>query len=292
MAIILGHQGNVRLRRRTKASPHFFVSDQILPDDVNTSLNRLSFDSSLDNFLIGDKIDLRTSDPRGLIFFDASAWGSGQVEDDITAYVHVNQVGGLRFFNSFADAVNNNRSAELALGAFAGEPLEISASIRDVNYNILGNVSSYEFSADRESIDITSLSDKFKYQYSAGLLSGTGRIDTFFDPETSGIKETNLLMLQLIQRLDIGSEFDLYLYLTDKEIEAHEETIFYDLTAVITKAGVSVGADDTIRCSIDFVTTGELKLMVGTPAEYILKEDDDRIELEQSLDFLLKEVED
>jgi hypothetical protein len=30
----------------------------------------------------------------------------------------------------------------------------------------------------------------------------------------------------------------------------------------------------------------------GKPANYILKEDDDRIELEQSLDYLLQEVDD
>ena len=99
-------------------------------------------------------------------------------------------------------------------------------------------------------------------------------------------------MLQLIQRIDIGSEFDLALYLTDKEIDPQEESIFYDLTAVVTRAGVSVTADDAIGCTIDFVTTGELRLIVGKPSDYILKEDDDRINLEQSLDFLLQEVED
>jgi hypothetical protein len=40
------------------------------------------------------------------------------------------------------------------------------------------------------------------------------------------------------------------------------------------------------------VTTGDIRLLIGSIDEYILKEDDDRINLEQSLDFLLKETED
>lgn len=291
MAIFLGHQGNVRLRRGTKI-PMAILSDVIIPDDVNTTLNRLSFDRSLDNLLTGDRVDIQTSDPRGLICFSAGAWSSNEIQNTISAFVNVNAVGGLRFFRNFADSVNNLRSEELQLSSFAGDELAIVVTVRDVSYNILGNVTSYEFSADREAIDTTALSDKFKHQYSAGLLSGSGRIDTLFDPDTSGVQESNVLMLQLIQRLDIGSEFDLALYLSDKDIDPTEESIFYDLTAVITRAGVSVTRDDTINCTIDFVTTGELRLVVGKPSDYILKEDDDRINLEQSLDFLLQELED
>ena len=99
-------------------------------------------------------------------------------------------------------------------------------------------------------------------------------------------------MLQLIQRLDIGSEFDCAFYLTDTEITPETQTIFYQTTAMVTRAGVTVNTTDTIQCAIDFVTTGEIRLLVGRPADYILKEDDDRIQLEQSLAFLLQEATD
>jgi hypothetical protein len=99
-------------------------------------------------------------------------------------------------------------------------------------------------------------------------------------------------MLQLIQRLDLGCAFDLFLYLIDKDLNPAEQSVFYSLTAVVTNSGVSVDLDDAIRCTLDFVTTGELKLVVGTLAEYLLKEDDDRIRQEQSLNFLLTEVTD
>jgi len=40
---------------------------------------------------------------------------------------------------------------------------------------------------------------------------------------------------------------------------------------------------------LDFVTTGEVRLVTGQPSQYILKEDDDRIRAEHSLNFLLQE---
>jgi hypothetical protein len=98
-------------------------------------------------------------------------------------------------------------------------------------------------------------------------------------------------MLQLIHRVDIGSEFDLALYLTDKELNPSLNNVYYEMQAMVTQTGVTVNSD-AITCTIDFVTTGEIRLLIGEPAGYVLKEDDDRIEIEQSLDFLLKETED
>jgi hypothetical protein len=291
MAVFLGNRGSVRLRRASK-NPYGVLADTVIPDDIAISLNRFSFDSALDNLLTGDRIDLGTQDPRGLIFIDGFGWSDGQVRDTISAFIHVNAMGGLRLFRTFTDAINNNRAAEIPLVSFAGEPVDITIKLRDVNYNVLGDVRSYTFSNDREAIDTTVLSDRFRHQFSAGLISGSGTLDCLFNYKTTGIQEPSLLMLQLIQRVDIGSEFDLNLYLTDQEIDPNVETIFYDVSAMVTRAGVQVAAGDMVQCSIDFVTTGDIRLLIGRPSDYILKEDDDRIGLEQSLDFLLQEVTD
>ena len=63
---------------------------------------------------------------------------------------------------------------------------------------MLGGVTSYEFNTDREALETTALSDKFKRMYSAGLISGSGKIDCIFNNQTSGVTETPLLALQLI----------------------------------------------------------------------------------------------
>lgn len=288
MTFFIGTKGNVRLRRGTDVSLGT-ISSAVGPDDVQITLNRVGIEGAVDNLFTGDRVDITTSDARGLDFIPASNWSSGVTEDTFSAYINVNAAGGLRLFSNFADAVNNTRANEIALEAFTGAAINVEVGVRDVGFNILGNVTNYEFQSNRESVDTTTLSDKFRRQYSAGIISGSGRIDCAFDYITSGVKETPQLLLQLIQRLDLGSAFDLALYLTDKEVDPNVDNIFYLLTAVVTNSGVSVAANELITCSLDFVTTGDVRLVVGKPSQYILKEDDDRIRVEHSLNYLLQE---
>jgi hypothetical protein len=288
MTFFLGNLGNVRLKRSSLSSLYSAIASA----DVNTALNRIGFNGSLENILTGDRVSIATADARGLVCFPAGAWPSATIEQSIDAYVNVNQVGGLRFFSTFADAVNNVRANEIAVASFNGEALPIIVNIRDVAFNLLGNVNSYTFNTDRDQIDTTTLSDKFKKQYTAGLLSGSGSIECSFDYTTTGIKETPLFMLQLLQRLDLGSEFDCALYIVDKENDATTTSVYYEFGAMITRAGIALQPGDITNCTIDFVTTGEIALKVGQASGYVLKEDDFKVELEQSLEFLLTETED
>ena len=280
MTFFLGTKGNIRLRRGSSVKLGT-LTDSIGPNDVNTTLDRLSFDTAADNLITGDRVEIATSDPRTLVCFAAAAWSDSIRRSRLSAYVNVNAAGGLRFFRQFADAVNNVRANELPLAAFAGDPLPISLSVMDSTYNVLGNVVEYTLATDREAIDGTTLSDRFRQLHSAGLLSGSGSIACAFDYTTSGVTETPLLMLQLINRLDIGSEFDCALYLTDSSNDATVQSVYYEFTAMVTKAGVEVRAGDIINSTIDFVTTGEIKLMVGEPSGNSL------FRLEQSLSTLL-----
>lgn len=291
MAVFLGGRGQVKLRRGS-SSEYGSFTDEISPDDVNSTLNRLSFASALDNLLTGDRLTISTGDSRGLVCFPASTWSSNTIESEISAFVHVNQAGGLRFFVNYADSINNNRSAEISTSSFSGEPLAIDYAVTDIRFNVLGNVTGYTLNTDREAVDVTGLNDKFRKQFNAGLISGNGTIDCLFDYTTTGIKEPPLLMLQLIQRIDIGSQIELALYVTDNSQDSSLTSVFYQTSAVITRTGINVNAQEVIECTIDFVTDGEIRLLVGEPAGFILLEDDDRIEFEQSLDYLLKEIED
>ena len=291
MTFYLGNYGNIRLRRGTDPVIGSISSD-VEPDDISLVLNRVGFENASENLLTGDRVDLTTTDSRGLAFIPASNWSINQIQDTFSCFVHVNEVGGLRLFPTFGDAVNNTRSNEITLQSFSGSPLNLTVTIRDIKYSLLGCVSQFEFNASRDAIDVTSLSDKYKRQYDAGLLSGSGRIECAFNYETTGVEEAPLLLLQIIQRLDIGCAFDLALYLTDRAVDPTLQNLFYLLTAVPTNTGISLRSGDIITCTIDFVTTGETRLIFGVPSDYLLKEDDDRIRVEDSLDFLLKEVTD
>lgn len=291
MTFFVGHTGIVRLQRNASNSFPAIIS----PADINTSLNRFSFDNSEDNLITGDLVEISTTDARGIDFLPSSFWGlpEGQKANNARAVVNVNNVGGIRLYLDFADAINNVRAQEISLSSFAGADLSTSIAVRDTRYNTLGSVTSFEINTDRGAMETTSLSDVFRQQYSAGLLSGNGSIECLFSYETTGVAETPLLLLQIINRLDIGSSFKALLSLSSVEKTAtFTEEVYYEVDAVITRAGVTVTADSLVSCSIDFVTTGEFKLRIGVPSEYILKEDNDAIYLEQSLDYLLQEVTD
>ena len=293
MTFYLGNYGNIRLRRGTDPVLGS-ISSVIEIDDVSTVLNRVGFESGYENLLTGDRVDLTTTDSRGLAFIPASNWSVNQIQDTFSCFIHVNEVGGLRLYPTFEDAINNTRSSEIALQLFTGAALNIKATIRDIKFNLLGMVSQFEFNASRDAIEVTTLSDKYKKQYDAGLLSGSGRIECAFNYASTGIEEAPLLLLQIIQRLDIGSAFDLALYLTDKAVDPSLQNLFYLLTAVPTNTGISLRSGEIITCTIDFVTTGETRLIFGVPSDYLLKQDDDRIRTEETatIDFLLKEVTD
>lgn len=288
MTYFLGNRGKVKLRRKSSASFKATISAA----DVNLSLNRVGVEDAIDNLITGDRVEIRTIDARGLDFLPPSTWaeGGGLTLDEFTGYVNVNAVGGIRLFRTFPDSVNNERANEIALESFDGEALVVDVGIQQSVERVLGDVTGFTFSTDREALDATAMSDKFKKMYSAGLISGSGSIDCMFNSENSGVDETSLLMLQLINRTNIGSEFSCYLQLIESSSYPGKSDIFYEFDAMVTRSGVEVRSDQIISCVIDFVTTGEIRLVVGLPNGYLLKEDTDRIQLQQDLDFLLTEM--
>lgn len=290
----LGNAGTVQIKR----SSGVLESSRVDPEDIAVTLNRFSFDGAEYNIISGDRVVISTTDPRGLAWFQPGAWTSGQIEDNITAYVHINAAGGLRCYETFADAIANKRGVEFPLQPFVGEPIPVEVSVIDITRNLLGDIVSYSFNTEREAIDTTALSDRFRSQYSAGLLTGSGTIDCLFKHELdcsdgSYDREISLVLLQVIQRLDLGAEFTGYFVLVDPRPNPDPVSgCFYEAQCVVTKAGVEVRPDQIISCSVDFVTTGEFVLRLGEPASYILKQDDFHIVLERDLGFLLQEVED
>lgn len=293
MTFFAGHTGTVRLRRSTQATA---FESTIEPDDINTILNRFGFDGSMENVLTGDRLVIRTDDPRKLAFLSPSTWPQvNERQAGIALYANVNIAGGVRLFRDFEDAVNNNRANELPLIAFTGAPLPVTIEIQDTDFNTLGGVTGFTLQTEREAVETTALSDKFKQQYSAGLISGSGSIDCLFAYQgaTSSRQELPVLMLQIIQRIEIGSSFEAQLFLTDQNVYGSTLDVYYQFEGVVTRAGVEVKSDAIISASIDFLTTGEIKLFIGSAPGYVLQENDDRILLQElGIDALLKEVDD
>jgi len=288
MTYFLGNYGRIKLRRESSNS----FTSSVLPADINTILNRIGIEGASENLITGDLLEIKTTDTRGLDFLPTSTWpdGGGITQQSVVAFANINAVGGIRLFSTFADAVNNDPALAYSVEAFSGESIAVDVSTKGVAERLLGDVTGFSFNTDREALDTTTMSDRFKNLYSAGLISGGGTIDCLFNSEASGISENSLLLLQLINRVELGSGFSCVLQLTQQSLYPQVKDLFYEFNAIVIKSGVEVRLDQVITCAIDFVTTGEIKLLIGQPSGYVLQEDDGKIKLQQNLDFLLTET--
>jgi hypothetical protein len=285
---VTGEQGCVQLRRRTGIT----VDSVVNPEDINTLINRFSFEGAEQNLIQADRIEISTTDPRGLVFIDPSWWADGQVHHSAMVYAHINSMGGVRMFRSFEEAINNEKKNAGIVADFTGGPIPIKVDVRDTGHHRLGGVRRFTFNTDRAAVDTTSLGDLFTEQFSAGNITGSGTIDCYFQTQRGvcddgpSDSELSILLPQIILRTELGGQFDAILQLANA---GDGKPVFYEITAIATRTGIEVDPTGVITVALDFVTSGEFYLRIGEPSGYILKEDYDRIMREQDIDFLLTE---
>lgn len=289
MAVLLGEIGQIELRRTSLDEP---ITGTVKPSDVNASRGRFSFDFPLGILITGDQIEIKTTDGTLLSFIGSDGWPSNQVFKDGIFYVFVNEIGGIRLYKTFDEAISGELAGRVSL-VVPNRDIPISIQIRNNNERILGQVISYEVNTQRESIDSTSLSDEFRREYS-GLISGSGRITCFFDyerraddpqirGESSGVVEMPIYLNQLLLRTKVGSEFWAKVTLVGRgtkpggRTEDFDDEVWYEFYARITNAGLSFSAGEPIESTIEFVTTGQIELRTKTISNYLLQEDTDRI---------------
>jgi hypothetical protein len=83
MTVVLGNTGRIRLRRSANKADFTVLETTVRSDDVNTTLNRIGFDEANDNLLTGDRVEISTTDTRGLAFIDSDTWASQTVGKDL-----------------------------------------------------------------------------------------------------------------------------------------------------------------------------------------------------------------
>lgn len=274
MGIYLGNAGAIRLRRMFG----YKVTENITTSKVNTTTNTLDLSSPETAFVTGDKVTL-TRDSGNLDFIV----GASGTE---TYYVHVNTLQGLRFFTSWADALTNADADAQTLQAPTGT-YEITLEKVDQNEKALGQISSFEVSTSRDTEQVASLSESFTRNVST-LISGSGSITCFWNYDSSvSLEEQANFFHNLILSQDVQSEFTAALIIkssdaaaVDGEYVSDDREFFYLVNALVTNVAVSFEAADVVRSRIDFVTTGEIKLLFGNVFN-LLQENASKIELEQ-----------
>jgi hypothetical protein len=274
MGIYLGNAGAIRLRRMFG----YKVTENITTSKVNTTTNTLDLSSPETAFVTGDKVTL-TRDSGNLDFIV----GASGTE---TYYVHVNTLQGLRFFTSWADALTNADADVQTLQAPTGT-YEITLEKVDQNEKALGQIASFEVSTSRDTEQVASLSESFTRNVST-LISGSGNIECFWNYDSSvSLEEQANFFHNLILSQDVQSEFTAALIIkssdaaaVDGEYVSDDREFFYLVNALVTNVALSFEAADVVRSRIDFVTTGEIKLLFGNVFN-LLQENASKIELEQ-----------
>lgn len=296
MTVYLGEAGHIELTRNSSTQA---FAGTVRPSDVNDKRDRFSFDFPSGMLLTGDYIQIKTTDGSLLSFVDASGWGDRKQHPDGTFFVYADPTGGLLLYRDFQSSVNNDKAARVGL-VVPTRNVPVSVQVLDIGSRCLGQVTSYEFSNERETVDVSALGDSFRERYSS-LISGSGRIEAFFsytigecgaEGASRGSTETSSYLHQLILRQQLGSTFKAKLYLISRgaSLTNLQDEIWYEIEGVLTNCGIAFAPGEGVRSTFDFVTTGEIHLRSRFVTNYLVQEQDgvSRLILEQSVSDALE----
>ena len=293
MAVYLGSAGCFELRR---TGGEEYLSE-VRPADVNPDNDRFSFDFPAGQYLTGDMIEITSTDGSLLDFIDPSGWGDNTRYDDGKFFIYVDEAGGMALYTDFCEAVAGEVNGRVPLIAH-NSVIPVRITVENNIERIVAQITDYEINTEREAVDVTELGDSFRQQYNS-LISGSGQLSCFFeydardcDPALGGENcnfELPIYMNQLILRNRIGSKFHAKLTVIGRGVkpngrpEDFDDEVWYEFDGIVTNVAMAFAPGETLKSTISFITTGEIKLRVRTITNYILQEQgsNDRIELER-----------
>ena len=116
MAVYLGNFGRVTLRRKSDQGA---LESVINPSDVNTTRKRFSFDFDQGYLITGDQIEITSTNGATLAWVSTAGWANGTKQANGKWYVNVDELGGIRLYSSFVNAVNGGSANAIALDSIA-----------------------------------------------------------------------------------------------------------------------------------------------------------------------------
>lgn len=281
MTVYLGSSGAVQIKRKS-GQP---VRGTLVPSDVSVDKRRFSLNDYevWGELISGDQVDLAREGGGDLELV------AGHNHPDWRGFVFIDQLGGIRLYDNFVDAISGSLDTALEL-VQPSVTQSIRLQTRNARYQYLAKLQGYELTTARESVDITQLGDQFKRQYEAGLISGQGRLDCFFEFQSELCApdgcapgaEFSMYLAQLCIRLTQGADFNgrFFVYHPDSDdddVRGNKQSVWYEAECIITNCTVNVQATTAIESTIEFVTTSRIKLLTGVPPSYLLQENSDLI---------------
>ena len=286
MGVYLGNIGGIEITRSTDGSPKESI---VNPSDVNASRDRFSFDFDEGYLIGGDLVEFATTDGTNLDFVDASGWDNNTVQTSGNWYIFIDELGGIRLYDNFDDSLEGSSAGLVPLTVIARD-IPIRVTVRDRDTRLLASVTEYELNTNRETVDITTLSDEYRQQYSS-LITGSGSLTAEWDYVNDAGKEPVNYLMQLVLRTEIGSGFHAKFYIKSAGTSAAvgtfsgsqtNDALWWEFDAIVTNSATSFAPGAIIVSRIDFVATGAIRLRARTTsARKLLQESGDPLILEQ-----------
>ena len=284
MSIYFGSTGFIELKRDALNSE---ISTSINPADVNTTKKRFSVEKVNGSLITGDQVEIETVDGSNLELLANHSF------PDLRKYIHIDDMGGIKLYETFAAALAGEVTDALTLTA-PSSTKDIMIRTRNTRFRPLAKITEFEITTTRDTVDVTNLGEEFRQQYENGLISGQGTIQTIwqhrnFQGDTVDFisPEFPVYLSQLLVRMQQGADFEgrFYVY---HDPSATTNSVWYQSMCVVTNVAVSVPASGLVEARIEFVTNGEIKLHNGVPPSFLLLENSDKI-LQEDVDGILLE---
>jgi len=277
MSVYLGTFGRVELQRQFEAGD---LVSTVNSSDVNVTRKRFSFDFQHGQLLTGDQVEITSTNGAALSFI------SGYTKTSVKKFLHIDDLDGVRLYDTFANAINGGTTNATTL-ATPASTIPIQVKVESNDFRLLARVKSYELNTERETVDTTTLSDDFRSRIGT-LLSGSGRMACEWEYRGDTVNELPQYLVQLALRTKVGSQFKARFYLKapgynpSGVADAANDEIWYEFTGVLTACAMQFSPASIVELSADFVTTGSVDLKLSlTPSQAVLQENSDDILLDQ-----------
>ena len=285
MSIYFGSTGFIELKRDALNSD---ISTSLDPADVNTTKKRFSVDKADGSLITGDQIEIETTDGSNLELL------SGHSFPDLRKYIHIDDMGGIKLYNTFASALAGEVTDALTLTA-PSSTKNILIRTRNTRFRPLAKITEFEITTTRDTVDITNLGEEFRKQYENVLIPGQGTIQTIwqhrnFQNDTPGFAspEFPVYLSQLLVRMQQGADFEGRFYIYHDPSQS-TNSVWYQSMCVVTNVAINVPASGLVEARIEFITNGLIKLHNGVPPSFLLLESSDRILQEDGNGILLED---
>ena len=285
MAIYFGSTGFIELKRDALNAD---IPSSLNSADVNTSKKRFSVDNVLGSLITGDQVEIETVDKSNLELL------SGHNFPDLRKYIHIDDMGGIRLYNTFASALAGEVTDALTLTA-PSSTKNILIRTRNTRFRPLAKITEFEITTTRDTVDVTNLGAEFRQQYENGLISGQGTIQTIwqhrnFQNDTADFAspEFPVYLSQLLVRMQQGADFEGSFYVYHDPTQT-TNSVWYQSMCVVTNVAINVPASGLVEARIEFITNGEIRLHNGVPPSFLLLENSDKILQEDGDGILLED---